>query len=62
MTHTLTRWAATAALILAAPLLLAADTFTSGPGWLDFPGGKGPGAGKTVVLLVGDEEYRSEEA
>ena len=56
MTHTLTRWAATAALILAAPLLLAADTFTSGPGWLDCPGGKGPGAGKTVVLLVGDEE------
>ena len=62
MTHTLTRWAATAALILAAPLLLAADTFTSGPGWLDFPGGKGPGAGKTVVLLAGDEEYRSEES
>lgn len=62
MTHTLTRWAATAALVLAAPLLLAADAFTAGPGWLDFPGGKGPGAGKTVVLLAGDEEYRSEES
>ena len=36
--------------------------FTTGPGWLDFPGGKGPGAGKTVVLLAGDEEYRSEES
>ena len=42
--------------------LAAAETFTSGPGWLDFPGGKGPGAGKTVVLLAGDEEYRSEES
>ena len=42
--------------------LAAAESFTSGPGWLDFPGGKGPGAGKTVVLLAGDEEYRSEES
>jgi len=42
--------------------LAAAETFTSGPGWLDFPAGKGPGAGKTVVLLAGDEEYRSEES
>ena len=29
--------------------------------WLDMPGGKGPGAGKTIVLISGDEEYRSEE-
>lgn len=29
--------------------------------WLEFPGGPGPGAGKHVVLLAGDEEYRSEE-
>ena len=32
------------------------------PRWLAFPGGTGPGAGKRVVLLAGDEEYRSEEA
>ena len=62
MKHTLTRWAATAALLFATPLLLAAEAFTSGPGWLDFPGGQGPGAGKHVVLLAGDEEYRSEES
>ncbi len=62
MNHTLTRWAATAALVLSTPFLMAADAFTSGPGWLDFPGGKGPGAGKHVVLLAGDEEYRSEES
>ena len=29
---------------------------------LTFAGGNGPGAGKHIVLLAGDEEYRSEEA
>jgi hypothetical protein len=37
-------------------LTLAADP------WLVIPGGSGPGNGKTVVLISGDEEYRSEEA
>ncbi|QDT07864.1 Trehalose utilization [Rubripirellula lacrimiformis] len=30
--------------------------------WLTFPGGDGPGAGKHIVLVSGDHEYRSEEA
>ena len=30
--------------------------------WLLFEGGEGPGKGKQVVLVSGDEEYRSEEA
>lgn len=30
--------------------------------WITFEPGPGPGAGKQVVLLAGDEEYRSEEA
>ncbi|MFO0921839.1 MAG: family 16 glycoside hydrolase [Pirellulales bacterium] len=30
--------------------------------WLEFEGKSGPGKGKKVVLLSGDEEYRSEEA
>ncbi len=30
--------------------------------WLTIPGGNGPGKGKTVVLISGDEEYRSEES
>jgi type 1 glutamine amidotransferase len=30
--------------------------------WLEFPGGKGIGADKHIVLVSGDEEYRSEEA
>jgi type 1 glutamine amidotransferase len=54
-------WAALAALALALPAV-SAEVFTTGPGWLEFPAGKGPGAGKHVVLLAGDEEYRSEES
>jgi len=30
--------------------------------WLSLPGGDGPGKGKRIVLVSGDEEYRSEEA
>jgi type 1 glutamine amidotransferase len=30
--------------------------------WLSLAGGDGPGTGKRVVLVSGDEEYRSEEA
>jgi hypothetical protein len=30
--------------------------------WVEYPGGQGPGAGKHIVLVSGDEEYRSEEA
>ncbi|MGF1581309.1 MAG: ThuA domain-containing protein [Gemmataceae bacterium] len=30
--------------------------------WVVYKGGKGPGQGKTIVLVSGDEEYRSEEA
>ena len=32
------------------------------PLWVVFDGGEGPGKGKHVVLVSGDEEYRSEEA
>ena len=30
--------------------------------WVVYPGGDGGGAGKHIVLIAGDEEYRSEEA
>lgn len=30
--------------------------------WITYPGGDGPGKGKHIVLVSGDEEYRSEEA
>lgn len=32
------------------------------PLWVTYAGSDGPGAGKKVVLISGDEEYRSEEA
>src|SRR4051794_9002566 len=30
--------------------------------WVDYKGRDGPGHGKNIVLISGDEEYRSEEA
>lgn len=41
---------------IAAGLAQAADQ------WVEFPGGDGPGKGKKIVLVGGDEEYRSEES
>ncbi len=41
-------------------LMLAASLPAAGPG-IVFEGGKGPGKGKHIVLVAGDEEYRSEE-
>ena len=50
-------FAASVALSAAMVSLCAADS----PG-LHLPGGNGPGKGKKIVFLAGDEEYRSEEA
>lgn len=48
---------AVCALVLAAvPAARAADP------WVVYEGGDGPGKGKHIVLVSGDEEYRSEEA
>jgi len=60
--------ACTALLLLAARLMSqspaepVADPPAAAPQWLVLPGGEGPGAGQHVVLIAGDEEYRSEEA
>ena len=43
-------------LIVLLPLSLMAED-----GWVHMKGGDGPGKGKHVVLISGDEEYRSEE-
>ncbi len=52
----------TLALAALAALTLAEARAADDP-WLVFPGGGGaPGEGKHVVLIAGDEEYRSEEA
>jgi type 1 glutamine amidotransferase len=43
-------------------ILLTAAVFNANAASLTLPGGKGPGAGKRVVLIAGDQEYRSEES
>src|SRR5437667_12416623 len=48
-----------AALIPLLQILLFTTTYAAD--WIVFEGGKGPGQGKHIVLLNGDEEYRSEE-
>ena len=39
----------------------AASTFAADPLWVVYEGKEGPGKGKQIVLVSGDEEYRSEE-
>ena len=41
---------------------LAFLTSFAGKEILELKGGKGPGKGKTIVLIAGDEEYRTEES
>ncbi len=43
------------------PIALTASVLANDP-WLVFEGRSGPGRGKHIVLVGGDEEYRSEEA
>ncbi len=42
-------------------LVSASLTHAADP-WVVYPGGEGPGQGKHIVLVAGDEEYRSEES
>src|SRR5439155_25432115 len=46
----------------AAVVLLLSTSAQAADPWLVLEGGDGPGKGKHVVLVSGDEEYRSEEA
>ncbi len=49
-------------LVAVVPLGLLGSAVRAADPWLTIPGGEGPGKGKKVVLVSGDEEYRSEEA
>jgi hypothetical protein len=49
-------------LLVAVPVLLGLPVARADNPWLVFEGGAGPGKGKNVVLVSGDQEYRSEEA
>jgi hypothetical protein len=42
-------------------LLIAVPLQTSPTPWVVYEGHRGPGKGKSIVFLTGDEEYRSEE-
>ncbi len=48
--------------VLTATIFLGAALTASAQSWIEYPGGEGVGAGKHVVLIAGDEEYRSEES
>jgi hypothetical protein len=43
-------------------LLASAAAAAPGDAWVTYRGADGPGLGRTIVLVSGDEEYRSEEA
>lgn len=49
-------------LVLAAAGALAASSAQAADPWVVYDGFDGPGKGKQIVLISGDEEYRSEEA
>lgn len=49
-------------LFLLAGTILSAAPAPAGTAGITFPGEAGPGAGKHIVLVTGDEEYRSEES
>ena len=41
--------------------LMTSSVVAEAKPWVVYPGGKGPGAGKHIVFVTGDDEYRSEE-
>ncbi|PQO34932.1 hypothetical protein DTL21_15740 [Bremerella cremea] len=49
-------------LLFIAMIAMPVSFINADDSWLTFEGGKGPGEGKSIVLISGDEEYRSEEA
>src|SRR5881227_1828091 len=49
-------------LLLAALPLMMGDLARAADPWIVYDGFAGPGKGKHIVLISGDEEYRSEEA
>jgi hypothetical protein len=58
-----TSWLAAGQFLSAVALLSLAPARVPGADpWVVYDGGDGPGKGKQIVLVSGDEEYRSEEA
>ncbi len=61
MTMNLRFFPRTAALLIAWAGLMTSSLRAAGPDWITYDPKPGPGNGKHVVFLSGDEEYRSEE-
>ena len=57
-----TRFHQISGLLLMACAGLVSSAAVGADPWIVFEGGDGPGRGKQIVLISGDEEYRSEEA
>lgn len=49
-------------LMLLGLMLIFSGTIKADERWVVFKGGQGPGSGKHIVFVTGDEEYRSEES
>ncbi|MBN2024194.1 MAG: ThuA domain-containing protein [Pirellulales bacterium] len=43
-------------------LISGAGAIRAGEVWVEYSGGQGPGQGRHIVFVTGDEEYRSEES
>jgi len=56
--HALRRWLLALALLAAGGLSVRAEDEP----WMSLRAGRGPGKGKHIVFITGDEEYRSEES
>jgi type 1 glutamine amidotransferase len=58
----LIRFAVLPLMLLACPVVLPRHLSAADDPWVRYSGQAGPGRGKHIVLVAGDEEYRSEEA
>src|SRR5579859_4996703 len=50
------------ACLLVSLLTVSCSLCSRGAEWVEYAGKTGPGQGKRIVLISGDEEYRSEQA
>ncbi len=65
MNRSIAIWAASACLTLALPQATHAERkhpIPKSDNWLTYEGADGPGAGKHIVLIAAEQEYRSEQA
>jgi hypothetical protein len=58
---TMRKLMATWSLVIAAGVSTLASVSRAADQWVTYEGGDGPGKGKSIVFVSGDEEYRSEE-